>query len=158
MKKLIAAAAFVPIIAALSACQHYETEQPVGNMAFAGLDGTHWQLVEFKSMDDAQGTTRPDDPTKYAITFHNDGSLSAQLDCNRGIGPWSNEIVEPSGGSLAIGPLAVTGALCPPPSIGEALASQLGDVRAFIIEDGRMHMALAANGGILVWEGAPYPN
>ena len=108
-------------------------------------------------MDDAQGTTRPDDPTKYTITFHNDGSLSAQLDCNRGIGPWRNEIVEPSGGSLAIGPLAVTSALCPLPSIGEALASQLGDVRAFFIEDGRMHMALAANGGILVWEAAPYP-
>jgi heat shock protein HslJ len=111
-------------------------------------------LVEEKSMDYAQGTARPDNPDKYTLTFNADGTLSARLDCNRGVGPWRNEIVEPSGGSLEIGPLAVTNALCPPPSLGAALERHLGQVRAFIIEDGRMHMALADNGGILVWEPA----
>jgi heat shock protein HslJ len=103
-------------------------------------------------MDDAQGTTRPDDPDKYTITFNMDGSLAARLDCNRGVGPWRNEVVESSGGSLVIGPLAVTRALCPAPSMGEMLERNLGYVRAFIIEGGRLHMALIADGGIIVWE------
>ena len=141
----------------LAACQHQANAPETGRSAFAGLGGTSWRLVEVKPMDPATGPTRPDDPDKYTLTFNADGTLAARLDCNRGMGPWRNEIVEPSGGSLAMGPLAVTKALCPPPSIGEALASKLGAVRAFIIEDGRMHMALAANGGILVWEPVASP-
>jgi heat shock protein HslJ len=141
----------------LAACQHPADDPATGAGAFSGLAGTSWRLVEVKSMDQAKGSTRPDDPDKYTLTFNADGTLAVRLDCNRGMGPWRNEIVEPGGGSLAIGPLGVTRALCPPPSIGEALAGQLGDVRAFIIEDGRMHMALAANGGILVWEPVALP-
>lgn len=136
----------------MAACQHPAMAPETGAPAFAGLGGTSWRLVEIKSMDQAKGSTRPGDSDKYTLTFNADGTLAARLDCNRGAGPWRNDIVEPSGGSLAIGPLAITRALCPPPSIDEALAGQLGDVRAFIIEDGRMHMALAENGGILVWE------
>jgi heat shock protein HslJ len=140
------------LVCSLAACQHQANAPETRASAFAGLGGTSWRLVEVKSIDRAKGLTRPDDPDKYTLTFNADGTLATRLDCNRGIGPWRTEIVEPSGGSLAIGPLAVTKALCPPPSIGEALASQLGEVRAFIIEDGQLHMALAANGGILVWE------
>ena len=33
------------------------------------LDGTHWRLVQIQSMDDRQGTTRPDDPSKYTLGF-----------------------------------------------------------------------------------------
>jgi heat shock protein HslJ len=138
----------------MAACQHPAMAPETGATAFAGLGGTSWRLIQVKSMDQAKGSTQPDDPDKYTLTFNADGTLAARLDCNRGVGPWRNDIAEPSGGSLAIGPLAVTRALCPPPSIGVALAGQLGDVRAFIIEDGRMHMVLTANGGILVWEPA----
>ncbi|WP_158093694.1 META domain-containing protein [Erythrobacter sanguineus] len=142
----------ISLACTLAACQHSANAPEPSEASFLGLSGTVWRLVEVKSMDDALGSIRPDNAEKYTLTFNADGTIAARLDCNRGVGPWRNEIVEPSGGSLEIGPLAVTRALCPPPSIGEALAGQLGDVRAFIIEDGRMHMALAANGGILVWE------
>lgn len=135
-----------------AACQHTATESPVGSLAFAGLAGTSWRLVEFQSMDDAQGTTRPDDPNKYTIAFNKDGSLSARFDCNRGVSPWRNNIANATGGTLSIGPLGVTKAYCPEPSMGEFLERQLGYVRSFTISDGHLNMALMADGGIIVWE------
>lgn len=136
----------------LAACQH--TAERAGEPAppFAGLGGTSWRLVEIKSMDPARGPTTPDDPGRYTVTFNGDGTLAARLDCNRGVGPWRNDVVEDNGGSLAIGPLAVTKAFCPEPSLGSALETHLANVGAFIVEDARLHMALTANGGILVWE------
>lgn len=157
MKKLICAAALASVCALLPACQHSASDAAVGNLAFSGLDGSHWQLVEFRSMDDAQGITRPADPSKYTITFHNDGSLTAQLDCNRGAGPWQNDISNATGGTLSIGPLAVTKAFCPEPSMGGMIERNLGYVRSFTVEDDRLNMSLMADGGIIVWEAKPYP-
>jgi heat shock protein HslJ len=122
------------------------------NVVFKELGGTSWQLVEFQSMDDAKGNSQPANPEKYTITFGKDGRLSAQLDCNRGTGSWKNEISNATGGSLEIGPIGMTKMLCPPPSMGEMLASQLGYVRSFTIADGKLNMALMADGGIIVWK------
>jgi heat shock protein HslJ len=124
---------------------------------FKELAGTSWQLVEFQSMDDAQGIIKPSDPTKYTITFERGGRLSTQLDCNRGTGSWKNDISNATGGSLEIGPLGVTKMLCPQPSIGEMLANQLGYVRSFTIADGRLNMALMADGGIIIWKAVATP-
>jgi heat shock protein HslJ len=132
-----------------------KSEDVAGNadeVVFKELGGTSWQLVEFQSMDDAQGVSKPADPSKYTITFGKDGRLSAQLDCNRGMGSWKNEISNATGGSLEIGPLGMTKMLCPPPSMGDRLASQLGYVRSFTIADGKLNMALMADGGIIVWK------
>jgi heat shock protein HslJ len=153
MKKfIIAAPLMLAATLALTACQPKEAEPAVGNMAFAGLGGTSWKLVEMQSMDDSQGTKRPDDASKYTISFGKDGRVAARLDCNRGMGPWKNDIANAMGGSLEIGPLAVTKALCPAPSMGETLEKQLGYVRSFTMRDGRMYMSLMADGGIIAWE------
>jgi len=139
----------------LSACQP-KAEPPVGFMPSPGLGGTAWQLVEFQSMDNAQGTTRPDVRSKYTIAFDNEGTvegnLAVRLDCNRGVGPWKNPIANATGGTLEIGPLGVTKMLCPSPSMGELLERQLGYVRSYTIKDGKLYMALMADGGIFVWE------
>lgn len=45
-------------------------------------------------MDDAQGTTRPDDPSLYTMTLNADGTASLRLNCNRATGSWT---AEPSG-------------------------------------------------------------
>tara|TARA_R110000850_G_scaffold32286_1_gene88888 strand:+ start:934 stop:1404 length:471 start_codon:yes stop_codon:yes gene_type:complete len=156
MKLFVSLVISIPALAMLPACQTVESEAPAANIPFSGLQGTHWRLVEFRSMDDAQGITGPDDPEKYSITFHNDGSLTAILDCNRGVGPWRNDIANATGGTLSIGPLGVTRALCPQPSMGEMLERRLGEVRSFTITNGRLNMALIADAGILVWEPAPY--
>ena len=43
------------------------------------LAGTSWRLVEFQSMDDAQGTTRPADPSLYTMQLNTDGSVAMRL-------------------------------------------------------------------------------
>ncbi len=142
----------------LSGCQPKSMGPTVGNLPYSGLGGTSWKLVEIQSMDDSQGTMRPEDGAKYTLLFGKDGHLVARFDCNRGAGPWRNDIANATGGSLEIGPLAVTKALCPAQSLGEMLERQIVYVRSFILRDGRMYMSLMADGGILVWEPIDVPN
>lgn len=114
------------------------------------LAGTSWRLVEYQSMDDTQGTTKPDDPAKYTISFGADGRAAVRLDCNRGMGQWTVD----GSGVLSIGPLATTKVFCPPPSLGDQIGARLGEVRSYVIRDGRLSMALPADAGIIVWEPA----
>lgn len=144
----------IGMVMSLNGCQSPGNGPSVGNPAFAGLGDTTWQLVELQSMDDSQGTTRMSHPGKYTIEFRRDGSVAVRLDCNRGVGTWSNPIANASGGTLEFGPMAVTEAYCPPPSFGAQLEQHLRYVRSFIVRDGRLAMSLMADGGILVWEPA----
>lgn len=119
----------------------------------AGLTGTRWRLIEFQSMDDAIGTTRPEDPTVYTLAFDGDGTVAMRLDCNRGTGPWSaTPGATGETGSLTIGPLAMTRALCPPPSMDEKIARDMDFVRGYMLRDGRLSLSLMADGGIYLWE------
>lgn len=115
------------------------------------LDGTHWRLVEIQSMDDRQGKTRPDDPSKYTLSFEH-ALVAMRLDCNRASGPFT---VNPSGadsGSLTIGPLAVTRAFCKPPSLGDRIGRDMDRVRSYRLVNGRLSLSLMADGGIYLWE------
>jgi heat shock protein HslJ len=128
-----------------------EASSPWGGRA-STLEGTSWRLVEFQSMDDAIGTLRPDDPSKYTMTLHGDGTVSMQLDCNRATGTWSAEPASDEGGSFRYGPLATTRALCPPPSLGERIARDAEFVRSYLLRDGRLHLSLVADAGIYAWQ------
>ncbi|WP_427966620.1 META domain-containing protein [Altererythrobacter sp.] len=154
MKNHLAAAALA--CTCLAACTT-QSEAPPVNVPFAGLEGTSWQLVGIESMADAQPARRPDDSSKYILTFGAEGRVMARLDCNRGTGIWRNDISNATGGTLAFGLMAVTKALCPEPTLGEVLERQLPYVRTFIIRDGHLHMALMADGGIIEWKPAKTP-
>jgi heat shock protein HslJ len=120
------------------------------------LAGTSWRLVEFQSMDDAIGTTRPDDPSLYTMALAADGSAALRLNCNRASGSWSSEpSADGTSGSFAFGPLAMTRAFCPPPSMDQSIALQAGFVRSYLLRDGRLYLSLMADGGIIVWEPDP---
>jgi heat shock protein HslJ len=120
------------------------------------LTATEWRLVEVQSMDDAQGTTRPTDPSLYAMRLDPDGSVAMRLNCNRATGSWT---VKPgpdgTSGGFEFGPLAATRALCPPPSLDETITAQAQYVRSYLIRDGRLSLSLMADGGILLWEPVP---
>ena len=117
------------------------------------LADTDWQLVEFQSMDDAQGTTQPDDPSLYTMRLNADGTVTMRLNCNRANGSWSFEpSADPTNGRFEFGPLAVTRALCPPPSMDELVAAQAEYVRGFLLKEGRLYLSLMADGGIFAWE------
>ena len=117
------------------------------------LANTQWRLVEFQSMDDAQGTTRPSDPSRYTMRLDADGTVTMRLNCNRATGTWSaTPSSDPSNGQFSFGPLAMTSALCPPPSMDESIAKQSQYIRGYLIKDGRLYLSLMADGGIYVWE------
>ena len=120
------------------------------------LAGTAWRLVEFQSMDDATGIERPDDPSLYTMRLNDDGSVTMRLNCNRAMGTWSAEPGETGDrGRFRFGPLAMTRALCPPPSMDESIAGQAEYIRSYLLKDGRLYLSLMADGGIYAWEPDP---
>ena len=117
------------------------------------LAGTSWRLVEIQSMDDAQGTTRVDDPSRYTMRLNADGSAALRLNCNSATGTWTAEAgPEPSSGRFTFGPLAATLALCPPPSLDGQITKQAPYFRSYLLKDGRLYLSLMADGGIFAWE------
>jgi heat shock protein HslJ len=117
------------------------------------LAGTSWQLLAIDSMDDAQGTTRPGDPSRYTVTFGADGRAAFQLDCNRASGEWkaTPATADARSGQLIFGALAGTRALCASGSLDQRLSRELPYVRSYLFQDGQLHMSLLADGGILHW-------
>lgn len=116
--------------------------------ADAGLGGTSWQLVRFQSSDDTVLT--PDDPAKYTLAFGTDGRASVRADCNRGSGTWTS----PGPSELSFGPLALTRALCPPGPLNARFARDFEFIRSYVRRDGKLHLALWADGGIYEYEPA----
>ena len=117
------------------------------------LANSSWRLVEIQSMDDAIGTTRPKDPSRFTMQLNSDGTVSMQLDCNRARGSWkATPSADRQSGSFTFGRLASTRALCPPPNLDEKIAAQAEHVRSYLLKDGRLHLSLMADAGIWVWE------
>lgn len=120
------------------------------------LADTDWRLIEIQSMDDAQGTTRPNDPALYTMRLNGDGTVQMRLNCNRANGTWSAEPgPDPTSGRFEFGPLAGTRALCPPPSLDERITSQAQYVRSYVLKEDRLYLSLMADGGIYAWEPIP---
>lgn len=135
---------------------------PAAVAAPSPLAGTQWQLVAFESMSDEQGIARPPDPARYTLAFGPDGRASFRLDCNRGSAAWqaraaTGDTPGRRSGSLDFSALATTRAMCPPASLEPRLAKALPDVRSYLLMDGRLHLSLFADGGILVFAPAPRP-
>jgi len=116
------------------------------------LVGTTWRLVSIESMSDEQPTITIDDPAKYSVTFGADGRAAFQVDCNRGNGSWTAAAAASDSGSLTFGPIALTKMFCPQPSIGATVAADLGRVRSYLVSDGKLHLSMEADSGIMHWE------
>lgn len=116
------------------------------------LAGTHWRLVEFQSMDDRQGITRPAEGVLYTMWLHGDGTVAMQLNCNRATGTWA---VAPgsdaASGWFEFGPLAATRALCRSPGMDESIVAQSRFIRSYLLKQDRLYLSLMADGGIYVW-------
>ncbi len=134
-------------------CEVVSFKPPGGSAPGSPLANTRWRLVEFQSMDDAQGTKRPSDPSRYTMRLRGDGTVAMQLNCNRATGTWSATASgDLNSGAFEFGPLAVTRALCPPPSMDESIAAQARYIRGYLLKDGRLYLSLMADGGIYAWE------
>lgn len=113
------------------------------------LAGTRWQLDSIEYMDDT--TVTPDDRTKYTLSFDNAGMAGMKADCNNLRGSYA--FTAPSG--LEFGELLSTRAMCPPGSLYERIVKDMPLVRSFVIKDGRLHLALMADGGIYTFSPMP---
>jgi para-nitrobenzyl esterase len=131
---------------ALAACT--STGNPPAKTPDA-LAGTRWQLDSIDYMDDT--TVKPDDSTKYTLEFDTAGMVGMQADCNRLRGTYT--VLAPSG--LEFGPLMSTRAACPPDSLYNRVVKDMPFVRSFVIKDGRLHLALMADGGIYNYSPMP---
>jgi len=106
-------------------------------------------------MSDEQPTTTIDDPAKYTVTFGDDGRAAFQVDCNRGNGSWTAAAAASDSGSLTFGPIALTRMFCPPPSVDTTVTADLGRVRSYLLSDGKLHLSMEADSGIMHWEEQP---
>lgn len=119
------------------------------------LTGTTWQLLSIESMaPDEQPDTTIDDPSKYTVTFGDDGRAAFQVDCNRGSSSWEAGAAAPDSGTLSFGPIALTRMFCPQPSADTQVAAALGRVRSYLISDGKLHLSMEADSGVLHWQPA----
>ena len=92
-------------------------------------------------------------PAPYTTDLNADGTVAMRLNCNRGRSTWSAKpIAKGTEGSFQFGLLAMTRALCPPPTLDERIAKDMTFVRSFLLKDGRLYLSLMADGGIYVWE------
>ena len=139
----------LPVAAlALSGCGSAAAPEP--------LTGTSWQLMSIESMAPAeQPSTTIDEPGLYRVTFGDDGRATFQVHCNRGSSTWQAEAAAPDSGSLTFGELALTRMFCPQPSADTKVAAALGQVRSYLLSDGKLYMSLEADGGIMHWERGP---
>jgi heat shock protein HslJ len=119
------------------------------------IAGTTWRLLTIESMTSEQPTTTIADPSKYTVTFGDDGQAAFQIDCNRGSGTFQTAAAAPDSGSLTFGPIALTRMFCPQPSDDNKVAAALGNVRSYLLSNGQLHLSLMADSGIMHWEPLP---
>jgi para-nitrobenzyl esterase len=120
-----------------SACAQTPPQAPPPSLA-----GTSWQFVRFQGGDGRVAV--PDDKSKYTVAFGMDGGVSVRFDCNRGRGSWTSE----RPGQVLFGPLALTRAMCPPGSLHDQFVKHWFYVRSYVLKNGRLYLALMADGGI----------
>jgi para-nitrobenzyl esterase len=112
----------------------------------ASLAGTSWQFVKFTGGDGS--VLAPDDKSKYTLAFGADGRFNVRFDCNRGFGGWKSA----GKSQLEFGAMGLTRAMCGPESLHDHFVKQWPHVRSYVVRDGRLHLALMADGGIFEFE------
>ena len=117
------------------------------------LTGTSWQLLSIESMAPGeQPGTVIADPSKYTVSFGDDGRAVFTVDCNRGNSSWQAEVSGMDSGTLTFGPIALTRMFCPQPSADTEVTAALGRVRGFLISDEKLHLSLEADSGVMHWQ------
>lgn len=141
---------------ALGACSSTPSTAPATAhstaVATPTLAGTSWRLASFQTNDDGSQALRPGTQDGFTLSFGQDGRLAVKLDCNRGSGPWQAVATDAKGGTLSLGPVATTRAMCTPDAVGSRLAQDLPALRTWRLQDNRLHSGLPADAGVYVWE------
>lgn len=107
------------------------------------LTGVTWEWVESVTSVETVAVV---DPTRYTITFNDDGSANVKADCNSVLATYTTD--ETGGLTLTMGPSTL--AACPPDSQVDILLSGLGVAGAYSFDNGDLLLTnTAADGGVL---------
>lgn len=104
------------------------------------LTGT-WQWVQTLTPDE---TIVAADPTRYTITFNDDGTFNWQVDCNTGSGSFTSDGVQ----GIEIGPGMLTMMGCPEDT-QDFQFQQITNARIYFFMDGDLFLELADGAGIM---------
>ena len=150
---LVVAGAGAAIALTVSGCGGSSMSPSSSSSTPVDLTGSTWQLITIESMaPNEQPSLTIADPSKYTVTFGDDGKAGFRIDCNRGNSTWKVEAAGPDSGSLSFGPIAVTRMMCPQPSDDSKVAPALGRVRSYLVKDGKLHLSLEADSGVMHFE------
>lgn len=111
-----------------------------------GLTGVTWEWV---SVIDPMGQMASNDPTRYTITFNDDGSANIVADCNNVMAEYVTD-----GESLLIMLGASTLMACEPGSQDQLFLSSLGSASSYTVEDGELFVALDSDAGTIMFRAA----
>ena len=126
----------IPLFSALSALVALTGCESIGAPSDP-LTAQPWHLESIERPSQPPVTLSGRAQDSHWIRFEEDGRLTASLDCNRGTGDWyrADGMVAPRG-TIQIGEIASTRALCPTPSYGEEMAASLPLASDYMVEDG----------------------
>ena len=105
------------------------------------LTGTTWQWV---STTTPVEETAVSDPTRYTITFNDDGTAAIKADCNNVAATYTTD-----SSSLTIIPGPTTLAACPEDSQGDQFVSSLSNAAIYFFQDGDLYMDMKLDSGTL---------
>jgi heat shock protein HslJ len=126
------------------------TPAPAGAVDPTAVVGPTWRLVALTEKVPAfQGVVPPAEQSKYTITFADDGTFSAQVDCNQLAGSYTAG----ADGSMSIIPGPMTMAMCPEGSLDGLYLVALGNVTGWAVDGGTMNLTLT-DGGTLEFAAA----
>ncbi len=94
----------------------------------------------------------PSDPSDFTLELEADGRAVIRADCNTGNGPFMF-----AGNEIALGPFALTRALCPPGSLDTHFLRQLENVVSYLIVDGDLILDLPFSSGGMRFARVPQP-
>ena len=110
------------------------------------LIGVTWQWTGFTTPVE---TIKVDAPERYTIRFEAGGRLAVLADCNRG-----SAGVSAGAGNFALGPMALTRAMCPPDSLSDRFVQELGRASSYFLKDGELFLELPVDSGTLRFHAA----
>lgn len=111
------------------------------------LTGTTWQWLGTTT---GEGPMTVADPTRYTITFNEDGTAAIKADCNQVVAQYTVD-----GSSISITPGPTTLALCPEDSQDTVFVTQLSGAAIYFFRDDNLYIDLFADAGTMQF--APLP-
>lgn len=104
--------------------------------------GVTWQWVGFTTPVEQLNV---DTPERYTMRLEAGGRVTLQADCNRGMGSYSVGADR----RITFQPIALTRMMCPPGSLSDRFAREVGRATSYSFRDGDLYLELPVDSGTL---------